>query len=154
MKPMKEILAMPEYRIHVFAGALEKIGIENGDVNVALYYDTISQRALLYHFSNHQGVAVTNKDEIEIFDIPKFIDETPALSEEQKDILTQVYNRFIKLADKNNFERDTVITPLKYYDAESYEVLYENPEFKTQYLQDRSEMINELMSIQNILNEL
>ena len=154
MKTIKEILAMPEYRSHVFTSALHKIGKDFGDVNVSLYYDTVSQRAVIYHFLNHQGVAVTNVDEIGLFEIPKFINVTPALSDKQTDILCQVYSRFIKLACKNYYTQDMLIEPLKFYDADSYEALYSNPEFKEHFVSDRSEMVNELMSIQNLLNEL
>lgn len=154
MKTIKEILAMPEYRSHVFASALHQIGNDFGDVNVSLYYDTVSQCAVIYHFLNHQGVAVTNVDEINLFDIPKFINETPTLSDEQTNILSQVYSRFIKIADKNYYTRDMLIEPLKFYDVDSYETLYSNPEFKEHFVSDRSEMVKELMSIQNLLNEL
>lgn len=152
MKDLKEIIKTQDYKSQVWMAAMTKFANTPED-GPALYHDSFTKRDIIYHLRSSRKLNVS-RDELAIADIKSFLSKLENVSEDISNALNSIYDRYTRIAESFGYNEDYKFDFLKAYDANSFDELWDNAEFKEQFNNDVNALFSQLKPIQDIVREL
>lgn len=151
MKPVNQIIQTKEYKQHTFTAAVKDFACES---DVSLYYDSISNIAIIYHLKNSKNINVST-DEIKVTCIPSFLEDIEDnISEKTYDRLQEIYDQFMKIASQYEYEDDCKPDIFTAYGIQGYPEMWESKEFTETFKKDVAGIVKRLQPIQDLVNDL
>lgn len=158
MKPINEIIKTDEFRNQLFKAALCEFACKPED-GPALYYDSFVSAAIIYHLRHSKRLRNAGIDEVSLLNLKTFISNLQDVDDETIDLLNDIYNRYRLVAEKYQFDEKipfkSIYTSYECeYPMEVWMEMWENPEFKERFNQEKLIIVNELRPIQDLIREL
>lgn len=151
MKPINEIIKTDEIRNHLFEAALSEFACKPED-GPSLYYDSFVSAAIIYHLRHSKRLRNAGIDEVSLLNLKTFISNLRDVDDETIDLLNDIYNRYRLIAEKYQFDEKMSFKSI--YTLMDVKKMWENPEFKERFNQEKLIIVNELRPIQDLIREL
>ena len=151
MKPINEIIKTDEIRNQLFKAALSEFACKPED-GPALYYDSFVSAAIIYHLRHSKRLRNAGRDEVSLLNLKTFISNLQDVDDETIDLLNDIYNRYRLVAEKYQFDEKMPFKSI--YTLMDVKKMWENPEFKERFNQEKSIIVSELRPIQDLIREL
>ena len=151
MKPINEIIKTDEIRNQLFKAALSEFACKPED-GPALYYDSFVSAAIIYHLRQSKRLRNAGRDEVSLLNLKTFISNLQDVDDETIDLLNDIYNRYRLIAEKYQFDEKMPFKSI--YTLMDVKKMWENPEFKERFNQEKLIIVNELRPIQDLIREL
>lgn len=151
MKPINEIIKTDELRNQLFKAALSEFACKPED-GPALYYDSFVSAAIIYHLRHSKRLRNAGRDEVSLLNLKTFISNLQDVDDETIDLLNDIYNRYRLVAEKYQFDEKMPFKSI--YTLMDVKKMWENPEFKERFNQEKLIIVNELRPIQDLIREL
>ena len=151
MKPINEIIKTDEFRNQLFKAALSEFACKPED-GPALYYDSFVSAAIIYHLRQSKRLRNAGRDEVSLLNLKTFISNLQDVDDETIDLLNDIYNRYRLIAEKYQFDEKMPFKSI--YTLMDVKKMWENPEFKERFNQEKLIIVNELRPIQDLIREL
>lgn len=151
MKPINEIIKTDEIRNQLFKAALSEFACKPED-GPALYYDPFVSAAIIYHLRQSKRLHNAGIDEVSLLNLKTFISNLQDVDDETIDLLNDIYNRYRLIAEKYQFDEKMPFKSI--YTLMDVKKMWENPEFKERFNQEKLIIVNELRPIQDLIREL
>lgn len=151
MKPINEIIKTDEIRNQLFKAALCEFAC-NPEDGPALYYDSFVSAAIIYHLRQSKRLRNAGIDEVSLLNLKTFISNLQDVDDETIDLLNDIYNRYRLIAEKYQFDEKMPFKSI--YTLMDVKKMWENPEFKERFNQEKLIIVNELRPIQDLIREL
>ena len=151
MKPINEIIKTDELRNQLFKAALSEFACSPED-GPALYYDSFVSAAIIYHLRQSKRLRNAGRDEVSLLNLKTFISNLQDVDDETIDLLNDIYNRYRLIAEKYQFDEKMPFKSI--YTLMDVKKMWENPEFKERFNQEKSIIVSELRPIQDLIREL
>lgn len=151
MKPINEIIKTDEIRNQLFKAALSEFACKPED-GPALYYDSFVSAAIIYHLRHSKRLRNAGIDEVSLLNLKTFINNLQDVDDETIDLLNDIYNRYRLVAEKYQFDEKMPFKSI--YTLMDVKKMWENPEFKERFNQEKLIIVNELRPIQDLIREL
>ena len=151
MKPINEIIKTDEIRNQLFKAALSEFACKPED-GPALYYDSFVSAAIIYHLRQSKRLRNAGRDEVSLLNLKTFISNLQDVDDETIDLLNDIYNRYRLVAEKYQFDEKMPFKSI--YTLMDVKKMWENPEFKERFNQEKSIIVSELRPIQDLIREL
>lgn len=151
MKPINEIIKTDEIRNQLFKAALSEFACKPED-GPALYYDSFVSAAIIYHLRHSKRLRNAGRDEVSLLNLKTFISNLQDVDDEMIDLLNDIYNRYRLVAEKYQFDEKMPFKSI--YTLMDVKKMWENPEFKERFNQEKLIIVNELRPIQDLIREL
>lgn len=151
MKPINEIIKTDEIRNQLFKAALSEFACKPED-GPALYYDSFVSAAIIYHLRHSKRLRNAGIDEVSLLNLKVFISNLQDVDDETIDLLNDIYNRYRLVAEKYQFDEKMPFKSI--YTLMDVKKMWENPEFKERFNQEKLIIVNELRPIQDLIREL
>lgn len=151
MKPINEIIKTDELRNQLFKAALSEFACKPED-GPALYYDSFVSAAIIYHLRHSKRLRNAGIDEVSLLNLKTFISNLQDVDDETIDLLNDIYNRYRLIAEKYQFDEKMPFKSI--YTLMDVKKMWENPEFKERFNQEKLIIVNELRPIQDLIREL
>lgn len=151
MKPINEIIKTDEIRNQLFKAALCEFACKPED-GPALYYDSFVSAAIIYHLRYSKRLRNAGIDEVSLLNLKTFISNLQDVDDEMIDLLNDIYNRYRLIAEKYQFDEKMPFKSI--YTLMDIKKMWENPEFKERFNQEKLIIVNELRPIQDLIREL
>lgn len=151
MKPINEIIKTDEIRNQLFKAALSEFACSPED-GPALYYDSFVSAAIIYHLRHSKRLRNAGIDEVSLLNLKTFISNLQDVDDETIDLLNDIYNRYRLIAEKYQFDEKMPFKSI--YTLMDVKKMWENPEFKERFNQEKLIIVNELRPIQDLIREL
>lgn len=151
MKPINEIIKTDEIRNQLFKAALSEFACKPED-GPALYYDSFVSAAIIYHLRQSKRLRNAGIDEVSLLNLKTFISNLQDVDDETIDLLNDIYNRYRLIAEKYQFDEKMPFKSI--YTLMDVKKMWENPEFKERFNQEKLIIVNELRPIQDLIREL
>lgn len=151
MKPINEIIKTDEIRNQLFKAALCEFACKPED-GPALYYDSFVSAAIIYHLRQSKRLRNAGIDEVSLLNLKTFISNLQDVDDETIDLLNDIYNRYRLIAEKYQFDEKMPFKSI--YTLMDVKKMWENPEFKERFNQEKLIIVNELRPIQDLIREL
>ena len=151
MKPINEIIKTDELRNQLFKAALSEFACKPED-GPALYYDSFVSAAIIYHLRQSKRLRNAGRDEVSLLNLKTFISNLQDVDDETIDLLNDIYNRYRLVAEKYQFDEKMPFKSI--YTLMDVKKMWENPEFKERFNQEKSIIVSELRPIQDLIREL
>ena len=151
MKPINEIIKTDELRNQLFKAALSEFACKPED-GPALYYDSFVSAAIIYHLRQSKRLRNAGIDEVSLLNLKTFISNLQDVDDETIDLLNDIYNRYRLIAEKYQFDEKMPFKSI--YTLMDVKKMWENPEFKERFNQEKSIIVSELRPIQDLIREL
>lgn len=151
MKPINEIIKTDEFRNQLFKAALCEFACSPED-GPALYYDSFVSAAIIYHLRHSKRLRNAGIDEVSLLNLKTFISNLQDVDDETIDLLNDIYNRYRLIAEKYQFDEKMPFKSI--YTLMDVKKMWENPEFKERFNQEKLIIVNELRPIQDLIREL
>lgn len=151
MKPINEIIKTDELRNQLFKAALSEFACKPED-GPALYYDSFVSAAIIYHLRHSKRLRNAGIDEVSLLNLKTFISNLQDVDDKTIDLLNDIYNRYRLIAEKYQFDEKMPFKSI--YTLMDVKKMWENPEFKERFNQEKLIIVNELRPIQDLIREL